>query len=114
MRNGTTAGIRESRLKTTMREPAARCMCPVPVDEQAVVNALINDKKEMTMELGNVKWFDMKTGIGQIEPNEGDFVEVNMAALRKSGVRALREGELVAYDLAYARGRSMAENLRVL
>ena len=106
--------IRDSRLKTTMRDPTVRGRSSVCVDEQAVVNDLINDKKEMTMELGNVKWFDMKTGIGQIEPNEGDFVEVNMAALRKSGVRALREGELVAYDLEYARGRSMAENLRVL
>jgi CspA family cold shock protein len=85
-----------------------------PGEVRAVLEKTKNDKKETTMELGNVKWFDMKAGIGQIEPNEGDFVEVDMAALRKSGVRALREGELVAYDLDYTRGRSMAENLRVL
>ncbi|WP_186388935.1 MULTISPECIES: cold-shock protein [unclassified Stappia] len=66
------------------------------------------------MELGNVKWFDNKAGIGAIEPNEGDYVHVDMAALRKSGVPSLREGQLVAYDLAYLRGHTVAENLRVL
>lgn len=66
------------------------------------------------MELGNVKWFDNKAGIGAIEPNEGDYVHVDMAALRKSGVPSLREGQLVVYDLAYLRGHTVAENLRVL
>ncbi|MHC5654838.1 cold-shock protein [Stappia sp. ICDLI1TA098] len=70
--------------------------------------------KDKTMEHGNVKWFDIKAGIGQIEPNEGDYVHVDMAALRRSGVPTLSEGQLVAYDLAYARGHSVAENLRVL
>lgn len=66
------------------------------------------------MELGNVKWFDIKAGIGEIEPNEGDYVHVDMAALRKSGVPSLSEGQLVVYDLAYLRGHTVAENLRVL
>ncbi len=73
-----------------------------------------NDKKETEMELGNVKWFDIKMGVGEIEPDEGDFVHVDMAALRKAGVPTLREGQLVAYELDYGRGRSAAENLRVL
>lgn len=73
-----------------------------------------NDKKETEMDFGNVKWFDIKQGVGQIEPDEGDFVHVDMAALRRAGLPTLREGQLVAYELDYARGHSAAENLRVL
>ncbi|WP_029058705.1 cold shock domain-containing protein [Stappia stellulata] len=66
------------------------------------------------MELGNVKWFDLRSGVGQIQADEGDFVHVDIDAVRKAGQATLREGQLVAYDLEYARGTSVADNLRVL
>ncbi|GGE89740.1 cold-shock protein [Stappia taiwanensis] len=66
------------------------------------------------MQLGNVKWFDIGTGIGQIEADEGDFVHVGIDVVRRAGEATLREGQLVVYDLEYAKGRSVADNLRVL
>ena len=58
--------------------------------------------------------FEIKAGCGDIEPYEGESVHVDMATLRKSGVPSLSEGQLVVYDLAYLRGHTVAENLRVL
>ncbi|WP_349359316.1 cold shock domain-containing protein [Stappia sp.] len=66
------------------------------------------------MQLGNVKWYDPAVGIGQIEADEGDFVQVNIDAVRKAGRKTLLEGQLVAYDLEYASGAGVADNLRVL
>ncbi|MXN66472.1 cold shock domain-containing protein [Stappia sp. GBMRC 2046] len=66
------------------------------------------------MQHGNVKWFDALKGIGLIEPDEGADVFVAMDAVRKAGRSTLKEGQLVAYDLAYASGRQVADNLRVL
>lgn len=66
------------------------------------------------MQHGNVKWFDALKGIGLIEPDEGADVFVAMDAVRKAGRNTLKEGQLVAYDLAYASGRQVADNLRVL
>ncbi len=49
-----------------------------------------------------------------IEPDQGDDVLVALDTVRKSGRNTLTEGQLVAYDLAYARGRQIADNIRVL
>ncbi|CUA94108.1 cold-shock protein [Pannonibacter indicus] len=66
------------------------------------------------MDHGNVKWFDMHRGIGVIEPQEGDDVLVDLASLRRSGIGSLHEGQLVAFDMAFRAGRSMAEHVKVL
>lgn len=66
------------------------------------------------MQHGNVKWFDAVRGIGMIEPDQGEDVLVAMDAVRRAGRRTLREGQLVAYDLAYADGHQVAADLRVL
>ncbi|MCX2724188.1 cold-shock protein [Roseibium salinum] len=66
------------------------------------------------MHHGNVKWFDNGRGIGSIEPVDGDDILVDLAALRRSGINTLREGQLVAYDLEWRRGRMVAEDLKVL
>ncbi|NRG16185.1 cold-shock protein [Rhizobiales bacterium] len=66
------------------------------------------------MQHGNVKWFDTLKGIGLIEPDEGEDVFVAMDTVRKAGRNTLREGQLVAYDLAYVSGRQTADNLCVL
>lgn len=61
-----------------------------------------------------MKWFDMHRGVGAIEPHEGDDVLVDLASLRSSGIGSLREGQLVAFDMAFRAGRSMAEHVKVL
>ena len=66
------------------------------------------------MQLGNVKWYDPLSGVGQIEADEGDFVQVHVDAVRQAGEAALYEGQLVAYELDYTRGTTAADKLRVL
>lgn len=66
------------------------------------------------MQHGNVKWFDIRRGFGMIEPDQGDDVLVAIDTVRKAGRHTLTEGQLVAYDLAYASGRQIADNIRVL
>jgi len=66
------------------------------------------------MHHGNVKWFDITRGIGSIQPEEGEEIQVDIAALKKSGIHSLKEGQLVVYDLAVRRGRTIAEDLKVL
>jgi cold shock protein len=66
------------------------------------------------MQHGNVKWFDNSRGVGSIEPEDGEDIFVEIAALRRSGIDTLREGQLVVYDLEWRRGRAMAEDLTVL
>ncbi len=66
------------------------------------------------MQHGNVKWFDNSRGVGSIEPEDGEDILVDILALRRSGIDTLREGQLVAYDLEWRRGRAMAEDLKVL
>lgn len=66
------------------------------------------------MHHGNVKWFDNTRGIGSIQPVDGDDIQVDIAALKKSGIQSLKEGQLVVYDLAVRRGRTVAEDLKVL
>lgn len=66
------------------------------------------------MQHGNVKWFDTSRGIGHIEPEDGEEILVEIAALRRSGIDTLSEGQLVAYDLEWHRGVAVAEDLKVL
>ena len=66
------------------------------------------------MQHGNVKWFDICRGFGIIEPDQGDDVLVAIDTVHRAGRNTLTEGQLVAYDLAYASGRQIADNIRVL
>lgn len=66
------------------------------------------------MHHGNVKWFDIGRGLGFIEPEDGEDILVDIKALRQSGIETLSEGQLVAYDLSWRRGRVIAEDLKVL
>lgn len=66
------------------------------------------------MQHGNVKWFDQGRGIGTIEPMDGDDIPVDIMALRRSGLDTLKEGQIVAFDLEWRRGRKMADDVKVL
>lgn len=63
---------------------------------------------------GNVKWFDIRRGVGSIEPQDGADVSVDITALRRSGIDMLEEGQVVVFDLEWRRGKAMAEDLKVL
>mgnify|MGYP001549159096 CR=1 FL=1 len=65
---------------------------------------------------GVVKWFNPAKGFGFIQPDDGGKdVFVHIAAVERSGLSGLNEGDQVAYELEEDRrsGKTSAGNLRV-
>ncbi|KAA1184614.1 cold-shock protein [Rhizobium tropici] len=69
------------------------------------------------MATGTVKWFDAGKGFGFIQPDDGSTdVFVHISALERAGLRALKDGQKIAYDLVQDRktGKSSADNLQAV
>lgn len=69
-----------------------------------------------TMSVGTVKWFNNTKGYGFICPEDGSKdVFVHISAVQKAGIRGLKDGQKVEYELVPGRdGRSSAENLKIV
>jgi len=65
------------------------------------------------MATGNVKWFNATKGFGFIAPTGGSKdVFVHISALERAGLRELKDGQAVTFDLERDRnGRESAVNL---
>jgi CspA family cold shock protein len=67
------------------------------------------------MASGTVKWFNSAKGYGFIQPEDGgQDVFVHISAVERAGLRALNEGQRVAFELQAERGRTAAVNLQAL
>ena len=67
------------------------------------------------MATGTVKWFNGEKGYGFIQPdNGGKDVFVHATALERAGMRGLREGQKISYELQTDQrtGRASAVNLQ--
>ncbi|MBO0733189.1 MAG: cold-shock protein [Methylocapsa sp.] len=67
------------------------------------------------MATGTVKWFNPDKGYGFIQPDDGGKdVFVHISAVEQSGLRNLREGQKIAFEIVPDRrtGKSAAEKLR--
>ena len=65
---------------------------------------------------GTVKWFNGTKGFGFIQPDDGgQDVFVHISAVERAGLRELRVGQVVSYELIADRktGKSSAGNLAV-
>ncbi len=52
------------------------------------------------MATGTVKWFDERKGFGFIQRDEGgEDIFVHKSAVEKSGMRTLREGQKISFDV---------------
>jgi cold shock protein len=70
---------------------------------------------EAEMAVGTVKWFNSTKGYGFIQPEDGGKdVFVHVSAVERSDLRALAEGQRVAYELERdsRSGKESAVNLR--
>lgn len=66
---------------------------------------------------GTVKWFNSAKGYGFIQSDSGgDDVFVHISAVEQAGLRELRDGQAVSYDLERDRrtGKLSAGNLRIM
>ncbi|QFU17255.1 cold-shock protein [Microvirga thermotolerans] len=67
------------------------------------------------METGTVKWYNETKGYGFIQPDAGGKdVFVHATALERAGMRGLREGQKITYELQTDQrtGRTSAVNLQ--
>jgi CspA family cold shock protein len=67
------------------------------------------------METGTVKWYNGTKGYGFIQPdNGGKDVFVHATALERAGLRSLREGQKISYEMQTDErtGKASAVNLQ--
>ena len=66
------------------------------------------------MATGTVKWFNNRKGYGFIAPDEGEQdIFVHISAVRQAGLRTLRDGAKVNYELMTEKGKTVAGNLKL-
>ena len=64
---------------------------------------------------GTVKWFNSSKGFGFIEPDEGrQDIFVHMSKLEEKGIRDLKEGQKVSFDIEENRGKKAAANINLI
>ena len=67
------------------------------------------------MASGTVKWFNATKGFGFIQPESGgQDVFVHISAVERAGLRDLRDGQKISYELVQDKrsGKMSADNLR--
>ncbi len=64
------------------------------------------------MARGKVKWWDNKKGLGFIAQEAGQDVFVHHTAILGSGVKTLREGEEVIFEIVSGEKGPKAENVQ--
>lgn len=69
----------------------------------------------MIMTIGTVKWFNPTKGFGFVQPEDGGKdVFVHISALERAGIRSLREGQKIEYELTAGRdGRPAADSIKL-
>ncbi|HEV7258093.1 MAG TPA: cold-shock protein [Bosea sp. (in: a-proteobacteria)] len=71
--------------------------------------------KGFVMSVGTVKWFNSTKGFGFIQPDDGgQDVFVHISAVERAGMRDLREGQKISFELTQDKrsGKMSADQLR--
>ncbi len=66
------------------------------------------------MATGTVKWFNSQKGYGFIQPADGGKdVFVHISAVEKAGLKFLKDGAKITYELEERNGKVSAINLKL-
>jgi cold shock protein len=69
--------------------------------------------REVETAAGKVKWFSLEKGYGFIQPDDGSKdVFVHITAVQQAGIRDLRDGQAVSFDVITERGKIAAGHLK--
>jgi CspA family cold shock protein len=68
----------------------------------------------MGMPEGQVKWFNEKKSYGFIEQKEGKDLFVHYPAIRGDGLRSLKEGQRVIFEIEETQKSQQAKNVQVI
>lgn len=67
------------------------------------------------MKIGTVKWFNETKGFGFIQPQDGGAdVFVHISAVEKAGIKSLKDGQQISYELSTNKGKISADRLKLL
>jgi 2-phospho-L-lactate guanylyltransferase len=66
------------------------------------------------MSQGTIKDFDAETRSGSLLMEDRDEVVIDATSLEGSGLRSLRLGQRVSFDLVEESGRKLARQLRIV
>ena len=66
------------------------------------------------MEKGTVKWFNDKKGYGFIHPESGEDVFVHHSAIQGDGIKSLKEGDVVEFEVIKEPKGPKAKNVRLV
>jgi cold shock protein len=70
-----------------------------PRDRVAMAHVHLDQRKDISMNKGTVKFYNDQKGFGFIQPDDGGKdVFVHATALERAGMRGLAEGQKVAFD----------------
>jgi len=72
-------------------------------------------RQGFVMSVGTVKWFNSTKGFGFIQPDDGgQDVFVHISAVERAGMRDLREGQKISFELVQDKrsGKMSADQLR--
>ena len=60
---------------------------------------------------GRVKWFNICKGIGLIQQENGEEIEVRASALQQPGLASLEQGQQVTFEVAHGPAGARAEKV---
>jgi CspA family cold shock protein len=67
------------------------------------------------MNTGTVKWFNATKGYGFVEPsNKSKDVFIHISALEQAGIRDLKEGQKISYDIESNKGKISAIDIKLI
>jgi CspA family cold shock protein len=96
-------------------DEAADDLFPTSIDRPPYAGFIPNCAWRDVMATGTVKWFNGQKGFGFIQPDDGGAdVFVHISAVERAGLRDLREGQKVSYELTQDQrsGKSSADQLK--